>query len=88
MIRLTFQVTTQMNAGVHINFDEEVTDKYCFAIEGKSWAVVHAHFPDVLQKLVVRGAVFARMNPDQKQQLIQELQALGYYVGMYAIMNN
>lgn len=75
-------VTTQMNAGVHINFDEEVTDKYCFAIEGKSWAVVHAHFPDVLQKLVVRGAVFARMNPDQKQQLVQELQALGYYVGM------
>ncbi|RXG69550.1 putative cation-transporting ATPase 13A3, partial [Armadillidium vulgare] len=52
---------------------------YCFAVEGKTWAVIHSHFPDVLKKLVVRGSIFARMSPDQKQQLIMELQALGYY---------
>ncbi|XP_076056753.1 polyamine-transporting ATPase anne boleyn isoform X2 [Oratosquilla oratoria] len=55
---------------------------YCFAIEGSSWDVVRDYFPDVVPKMVVRGAVFARMNPDQKQQLIGELQSLGYYVGM------
>lgn len=31
--------------------------------------------------MVTRGAIFARMSPDQKQQLVQELQSLGYYVG-------
>ncbi|KAB7503984.1 putative cation-transporting ATPase, partial [Armadillidium nasatum] len=57
-------------------------NKYCFAVEGKSWAIINSHFPDLLQKLVVRGSIFARMSPDQKQQLITELQSLGYYVGM------
>ncbi len=32
--------------------------------------------------MIVRGAVFGRMSPDQKQQLIEILQKLGYYVGM------
>ncbi|CAG9796143.1 unnamed protein product [Diatraea saccharalis] len=33
-------------------------------------------------RVIARGAVFARMTSDQKQQLITEYQALGYYVGM------
>jgi cation-transporting ATPase 13A3/4/5 len=48
---------------------------------GKTWTVAKTHFPDTVPSLVTRGAVFARMSPDQKQQLVQELQALGYYVG-------
>ncbi|XP_042233041.1 polyamine-transporting ATPase 13A3-like isoform X2 [Homarus americanus] len=91
--RLTFHATTantpaspvvitQVDAGVGINLEDDTNDSYCFAMEGKSWGVVHEYFPDMLQKLVVRGAIFARMSPDQKQQLVLELQALGYYVGM------
>ncbi|KAK8752249.1 hypothetical protein OTU49_012707, partial [Cherax quadricarinatus] len=71
-----------VDAGVGINIDDDANDSYCFAIEGKSWGVVHEYFADKLQKLVVRGAIFARMSPDQKQQLVLELQSLGYYVGM------
>jgi cation-transporting ATPase 13A3/4/5 len=48
---------------------------------GKTWTVAKTHFPHTVPRLVTRGAVFARMSPDQKQQLVQELQALGYYVG-------
>lgn len=29
------------------------------------------------------GVIFARMSPDQKQQLVQDLQGLGYCVGEY-----
>ena len=29
----------------------------------------------------MRGAVFARMSPEQKQALVERLQELGYYVG-------
>ncbi|XP_064642890.1 polyamine-transporting ATPase 13A3-like isoform X2 [Lineus longissimus] len=56
--------------------------KYHFAIDGKSWASLRQHFPHLIPKLVVRGTVFARMSPEQKAQLIEALQEVGYYVGM------
>lgn len=72
---------SQVDSVVQVDLDEKVNNSFCFAMEGKSWRVVHQYFPEVLQKLVVRGAIFARMNPDQKQQLVLELQGLGYFVG-------
>ncbi|XP_033230085.1 probable cation-transporting ATPase 13A3 isoform X2 [Belonocnema kinseyi] len=57
-------------------------NKYVFAMTGKTWAMIKQHYPELIPKLVTRGAIFARMSPDQKQQLVQELQALGYYVAM------
>ncbi|XP_063864679.1 polyamine-transporting ATPase 13A3-like isoform X3 [Scylla paramamosain] len=75
-------VTQQVDSMVQVDLDEKTNGSYCFAIEGKSWRVVHQYFPEVLQKLVVRGAIFARMSPEQKQQLVLELQSLGYFVGM------
>ncbi|XP_033763962.1 probable cation-transporting ATPase 13A3 isoform X2 [Pecten maximus] len=56
--------------------------KLKFALDGKTWAVIRQHFPDVLPKIVLKGVVFARMSPEQKAQLIESLQDLGYYVGM------
>ncbi|XP_006611115.1 probable cation-transporting ATPase 13A3 isoform X3 [Apis dorsata] len=57
-------------------------NKYVFALTGKTWALVRQYYPELIPKLVTRGAIFARMSPDQKQQLVQELQSLGYYVAM------
>lgn len=54
---------------------------YVFALTGATWSVIRTHFPDLIPRIATRGAVFSRMSPDQKQQLIQSLQALGYYVG-------
>jgi len=53
-----------------------------FGIMGKSWAAIRKYHPEVIPKLVVRGTVFARFSPDEKQQLVESLQELGYYVGM------
>merc|ERR1712020_285917 len=55
---------------------------YTFATDGKSFNVIRDHFPDFFDRICTRGTVFARMTPDQKEFLIEELQALGYYVGM------
>ncbi|PNF39528.1 hypothetical protein B7P43_G11110 [Cryptotermes secundus] len=56
----------------------------CFklALTGKTWAIIRDSFPELVPRLCTRGAVFARMSSDQKQQLVQELQGLGYYVAM------
>eukprot|EP00117_Sycon_ciliatum_P023123 scpid7000/ scgid19742/ Probable cation-transporting ATPase 13A3 len=52
------------------------------AISGKSFALVRQYYPDLLKRLMLRGSVFARMAPEQKTQLVQEFQSLGYGVGM------
>ncbi|KYN32967.1 putative cation-transporting ATPase 13A3 [Trachymyrmex septentrionalis] len=57
-------------------------NKYAFALTGKTWALMKQYYPELIPKVVTRGAIFARMSPDQKQQLVQELQSLGYYVAM------
>ncbi|XP_067873491.1 cation-transporting ATPase 13A2 isoform X2 [Heterodontus francisci] len=55
---------------------------YHFALNGKSFAVVYNYFPDLLQKILLRGTVYARMAPNQKTQLVESLQKLEYSVGM------
>lgn len=52
-----------------------------FAMTGTTWAVIKQYYPDLIPKIVSKGTVFARMSGEQKQQLIEELQSLGYYVG-------
>ncbi|XP_025909352.1 cation-transporting ATPase 13A2 [Nothoprocta perdicaria] len=52
------------------------------ALNGKSFAVLQQHFPDLLPKILIRATVFARMSPDQKTQLVCSLQELNYCVGM------
>ncbi|KAL0966747.1 hypothetical protein UPYG_G00299650 [Umbra pygmaea] len=56
--------------------------RYHFAMSGKSFAVITEHFPDLVQKLALRGTIFARMAPDQKTQLVEILQSVDYIVGM------
>ncbi|XP_044741130.1 polyamine-transporting ATPase 13A3 isoform X2 [Chrysoperla carnea] len=66
----------------HVKNEIHNTGNYRFAMTGKSWSVARRYFPDLIPRIATRGVVFARMSPDQKQSLIQELQALGYYVAM------
>lgn len=56
--------------------------KYHLAVSGKAWAVITQHFPDLVPRVVSRGTVFARMSPDQKAHLVEELQAINYIVAM------
>ncbi|KAM3617951.1 uncharacterized protein V6R79_013182 [Siganus canaliculatus] len=55
---------------------------YHLAISGRSFAILCDHFPEYLPKVLLRTTVFARMTPDQKTQLVKELQKLNYRVGM------
>ena len=57
---------------------------YTLATDGVSFNVIRDHFPEIYERLCTRGKVFARMTPDQKEFLIEELQELGYYVRTYS----
>ncbi|TPP55946.1 Cation-transporting ATPase [Fasciola gigantica] len=72
-----------MTAASH-RVDIRILDRSDFhlAISGKTWAVIRDHYPWLIPKLVVKGTVFARFSPDQKAQLIEALQSVGYFVAM------
>ncbi|XP_051281643.1 polyamine-transporting ATPase 13A3 isoform X2 [Dicentrarchus labrax] len=82
--------TIKDNQTVKINLEEGVYDKqvtlqeqsYHFAVSGRAFAVITEHFPQLVQKLVLRATVFARMAPDQKTQLVEVMQSIDYTVGM------
>ncbi|XP_015925261.1 polyamine-transporting ATPase 13A3 isoform X3 [Parasteatoda tepidariorum] len=57
-------------------------NNYHFVMDGKAFAVIRSYFPELLNKVLLRGTVYARMNPDQKTQLVESLQAIGYVAGM------
>ncbi|KAL1489432.1 hypothetical protein ABEB36_014327 [Hypothenemus hampei] len=61
---------------------QDLLNNYRFAMTGKTWRVIKDFYPELLSRICTRGTIFARMSPEQKQQLVQELQSLGYYVAM------
>lgn len=60
---------------------EIICKKYQFVVTGNSWANIIEHFPRSIPHIIKKGIVFARMSSHQKQQLIEELKNIGYYVG-------
>ncbi|XP_042636191.1 polyamine-transporting ATPase 13A2 [Orycteropus afer afer] len=52
------------------------------ALSGSTFSILMKHFPKLLPKVLVQGTVFARMAPEQKTELVCELQKLQYCVGM------
>ncbi|KAK7501877.1 hypothetical protein BaRGS_00006963 [Batillaria attramentaria] len=52
------------------------------AVTGRAFSVITNHFPELMPKVCVLGTVFARMSPEQKCQLIENLQEYDYIVGM------
>ncbi|XP_072945852.1 polyamine-transporting ATPase 13A3 isoform X2 [Epargyreus clarus] len=65
--------------------DAEATStapNYKIVMTGDTWKALRSQYPYAVHRVIERGAVFARMSPDQKQQLVLDYQAMGYYVGM------
>ncbi|XP_014665999.1 PREDICTED: probable cation-transporting ATPase 13A3 isoform X2 [Priapulus caudatus] len=70
------------NSYQEIVLEQVIAPCYHIAINGRSWTIIREHFPELIPKVVMKGTVFARMSPEQKVQVVEELQDLGYIVGM------
>ncbi len=53
-----------------------------FALNGKAWNVLQEEFPYLVAPILMHAKIFGRMSPDQKAQLIEGYQELGFIVGM------
>ncbi|XP_034358046.1 polyamine-transporting ATPase 13A2 isoform X7 [Arvicanthis niloticus] len=72
-----------MNGAKATGYPMELGPQSChLALSGSTFAVLQKHFPKLLPKVLVQATVFARMAPEQKTELVCELQRLQYCVGM------
>ncbi|XP_017869045.1 PREDICTED: probable cation-transporting ATPase 13A3 [Drosophila arizonae] len=72
----------ELGAEAVIRNDANWRRQYIFAMDGKTWQIVQNQFPQQMEIILTRGAIYARMSPEQKQSLVMELQNLDYYVAM------
>ncbi|KAJ2334907.1 hypothetical protein GGI00_001628, partial [Coemansia sp. RSA 2681] len=55
---------------------------YCVAVTGEVFRYMMDEAPDVtIGRMLMRAAVYARMSPDEKAELVERLQAIGYCTG-------
>ncbi|GBM58507.1 putative cation-transporting ATPase 13A4 [Araneus ventricosus] len=79
------------NGSLQINGNTHITDfsipvvfeeQSLVAMDGETFNLIRMYDPELLDKVVLKGAIFARMLPEHKLYLIECFQNLGYHVGM------
>ncbi|WVQ83070.1 hypothetical protein IAT38_005208 [Cryptococcus sp. DSM 104549] len=67
--------------GVAMDTAEAEMHDYQLALTGDvfKWMLEYAEF-ETMERMLVKGVIFARMSPDEKAELVERLQALGYTV--------
>ncbi|KAI8352801.1 hypothetical protein B0O80DRAFT_427396 [Mortierella sp. GBAus27b] len=60
----------------------DLHNDYVLAVTGDCFRWMIDHAPtSTLNRMLVKGQIFARMSPDEKQELVESLQGIGYCVG-------
>ncbi|XP_046398535.1 polyamine-transporting ATPase 13A3-like isoform X2 [Ischnura elegans] len=73
----------KINDSFEVDLEKGKSHSSCtYALTGAIWAELKTQNPMLLKKIVKSGSIYARMSPVQKQQLVQELQAIGHCVAM------
>ncbi|OAP56697.1 hypothetical protein AYL99_08809 [Fonsecaea erecta] len=63
-------------------YDAIAIGEYTLAVTGDAFRwIIDFGSTEVLQRMLVKGAVFARMSPDEKHELVEKLQSIDYCCG-------
>ncbi|KAJ1840812.1 hypothetical protein LPJ70_004483, partial [Coemansia sp. RSA 2708] len=68
----------------YTNLDMALTTngKYCVAVTGEVFRFMMDEAPELtIGRMLMRGAIYARMSPDEKAELVESLQEIGYCTG-------
>lgn len=66
-----------------VSMGDSISPFQCqLALTGKEFSVIRKHYPEFVPAVTVQGTVFARMSPQQKTELMEELDAVDYHVLM------
>ncbi|KAI1503516.1 hypothetical protein F5X99DRAFT_425362 [Biscogniauxia marginata] len=77
---LPLPVPTDRDASLPYNITN--LRNYSLAISGEVFRWIVDYAPnEVMQRMLIRGRVFARMSPDEKHELVEKLQSIDYCCG-------
>jgi cation-transporting P-type ATPase 13A2 len=63
-------------------YDALQLSDYSLAVSGDVFRwIIDFGSPDILERMLVKGQVFARMSPDEKHELVEKLQSIDYCCG-------
>ncbi|KAI8975910.1 Ca-transporting ATPase [Trametes punicea] len=66
-----------------VESDEVESQDYTLAVTGDIFRWIMNHAPlETMQRMLVKTQIYARMSPDEKNEVVERLQALGYIVLM------
>lgn len=70
------------NRDASLPYDITDLDNYSLAVTGDvfRWVVDFAPV-ETLHRMLIKGRIFARMSPDEKHELVEKLQSIGYCAG-------
>ncbi|KAI1315866.1 hypothetical protein EDD11_000242 [Mortierella claussenii] len=72
----------EADSGHEYPFYSHMANDYALAVTGDCFRWMVDHAPTLtLNRMLVKGQIFARMSPDEKHELVEHLQAIGYCVG-------
>ncbi len=75
---VSYKAPISSNFSTQSNFVKSVQErKYAFACDGRTFDLIRTHDRALLDRIVQRGKIFARMLPEQKIQLIECMKDLG-----------
>lgn len=67
---------------VSLPFDINNLNDYSLAVTGDVFRWVVDYAPqEVLHRMLIKGRIFARMSPDEKHELVEKLQSIGFCAG-------
>ncbi|XP_039253906.2 polyamine-transporting ATPase 13A3-like [Styela clava] len=63
-----------------INMGDSISANMCqIAVSGFDFSLIRNYFPEFIPALAVQGAIFARMSPQQKTELMEDLESVDYH---------
>ncbi|QPG74360.1 hypothetical protein FOA43_001687 [Brettanomyces nanus] len=75
---------SQLDPVTLVPLDINQDDNYCVAVTGDVFKYILTELSGMeyfIEKILMKGAIFARMSPDEKQELVDRLRGLDYTVG-------
>ncbi|KAJ1860752.1 hypothetical protein LPJ73_001246 [Coemansia sp. RSA 2703] len=82
MHRQQQQYLTWLHTHTHPDSELLSSGNYCVAVTGEVFRFMMDEAASVtVSRVLMRGAVYARMSPDEKAELVERLQAIGYCTG-------
>ncbi|KAK9453672.1 hypothetical protein V1511DRAFT_462087 [Dipodascopsis uninucleata] len=79
---LPLPITTHQILGGETEYSAQTLEKYTLAVTGQVFRyIMNSESTSIVNRMLVKASIYARMSPDEKHELVEKLQEIDYSVG-------